>query len=317
MNILMVVSGGDAPGINTALFHAVRFAQQVNDKVWGAVGGFPGLLYENLIPINLETSLRLSAVSGSFLQSSREPILRKADAETRLKTVLQKYAIDAVILFGGDGTLRYIPHLLRDWDIHCIGIPTTIDNDVPETDETLGFDSACNFAFWAVDGIRATGNALQGRIFTLETLGGHTGFIAMAVGEGAGADAVLVPEYDYDVTWVAKRLKHGIDQQGQALLVYSEGIVKKDTLFEQIKDLTGIRIRSTHLGHAQRGGTPSHRDRYLASAMSKLAIKSLHDGIQMGITCVRKGQLELFEGKLKDHPPKLPHYVHYQRLNGL
>ena len=317
MNILMVVSGGDAPGINTAMFHTVRLAQLTKDKVWGAVGGFPGVLSGNLIPLELETMLGLSAVSGSYLQSSREPILSEPDAKARLQVVLQEYAIDSVLLLGGDGTLRHIPHLLHDWGIRCIGFPTTIDNDVPETDETLGFDSACNFAYWAVDGIRATGNALRGRIFTLETLGGHTGFIAMAVAQGAGANAVLVPEYDYDVTWVAERLKTGIEQQGQALLVYSEGIAKKDTLFEQIKNLTGIRIRSTHLGHAQRGGTPSHRDRYLASTMSQLALEALHNGIQTGIICVRNGQLELYEGTLKDHPPKQPDIGSYQRLNGL
>jgi 6-phosphofructokinase 1 len=315
--LLCVVSGGDAPGIHAALYHMAALASRDQVALVGANGGFPAVLGERFVPLEAQRLLPLLAMSGTLLASSRHPVLAVPESQETLREVLARHEIDSIILFGGDGTLRHIPPLLERWGVACIGIPTTIDNDVPGTELTLGFDSACNFAYHAIDGIRATGGALPGRIFTLETLGGSTGFLALEVARGAAADAVLVPEYDHDPSALILRLEAAIARSGQALLVYSEGVEGKETLMDEIAEGTGIRVRSTRLGHAQRGGTPSHRDRALAADMARIAYAALASGVKSGVTVVRGGQVALHEGVLPYSGPKMPDDALYRQLNGL
>lgn len=316
MKVLFVVSGGDAPGINSALYHGARLAALYSDEVVGAQGGFPGVLKEGFLPLTPSMLLPWTAMPGSILSSSRDPVLAQADAQTTLGEVLRHNGIHGLILFGGNGTLRYIPPLLAQWGLPCVGIPTTIDNDVPGTETTLGFDSACGFAHSVIDGMRATGHALPGRIFTLETLGGPTGFLALEIARAAGADVVLLPEYAYGAAEVADRLARAIEEQGHALMVYSEGLQGKEAVLEAIPKLTGVRVRATALGHAQRGGIPSHRDRTLAAEMVKLAFQSLHEGVQAGVTIVKNGRAVLHSGVITE-TEKLPDFALYQRINGI
>ena len=317
MKILFVVSGGDAPGIHSVLYHTAMLAQSHGDILIGAKGGFPGVLSEQFVPITARVLLPWLTIAGSYLPSSRDPVLAQAEGRDRLKEVLVKHAIDALLLFGGDGTLRHIPPLLDSWGIACIGLPTTIDNDVPGTDLTLGFDSAANFAYSAIDGMRATGYALPGRIFTLETLGGDTGFLALEVAQGASADCVLLPEYAYDTEQVIVRLQAAIQERGQALLVYSEGVKGKDDLLNVITEKTGIRVRGSKLGHAQRGATPSHRDRMLATTISELTHGGLHRGVHSGVVVVKEGKTMLHKGILSSLAPKRPDVAIYKRINRL
>jgi 6-phosphofructokinase 1 len=187
---------------------------------------------------------------------------------------------------------------------------------VPGTEATLGFFSACDFAHRTIDGIRATGHALQGRIFTLETLGGDTGYIALAVAHSAGADVVLIPEMPYEIAHAAARLKSGIEQRGQALLVYSEGLQDKQAMLDALPGLTGIRIRDSRLGHAQRGSAPSHYDRWLAAEMARHALVALHDGHSSGIACVEQG-LIILRASLVGMPPRQPDARLYRWINAL
>jgi 6-phosphofructokinase 1 len=181
LKTLMVVSGGDAPGINATLLRYTTLAAEHGDIVVGAIGGFSGLLNNQIFPLTTQTLLPWAGFAGSYLQSSREPVLSNSGAADHLKRAIQEHQIDNLILFGGDGTLRHIPPLLQEWGIPCIGLPTTIDNDIPGTERTLGFDSACNYAYSTIDGIIATAHALAGRIFMVETLGGYSGFLAMNI----------------------------------------------------------------------------------------------------------------------------------------
>lgn len=317
LRTLFVVSGGDAPGINAALYQGARLAAQSGDETLGAKGGFAGLLDGQIVAFTPAEIIPWLAMPGAYFQSSRDPVLAQTEAQEKLLQVLQQNRIDSIILFGGNGTLRYIPPLLEAWNIPCIGLPTTIDNDVNGTELTLGFDSACNFAYAAVDGMRATGHALTGRIFTLETLGGDTGYLALEIACGAAADVVLLPEYEYDPVWVADRLRAAIARQGQALLVYSEGLKGKNELLDLIPKHTGIRIRDTHLGHAQRGGLPSHRDRALGAEMVRKAFLAFRTGIHTGAMVVRNGQVVLHNGVLAEQVTRLPDVVLYQQINGL
>lgn len=314
MRTLFVVSGGDAPGINTLLAHYAQIAAQHGDTLCGAIGGFPGLLQGQLQSLSFNALIPWMGRGGSVLPSSREPVLSQTEAGPKIQRILREQRIDNLVLFGGNGTLRHIPPLLRAWGIPYVGIPTTIDNDVPGSERTLGFDSACNFAYQSIDGALATGYALHGRLFMVETLGGTCGNLALTVAHGAGAHAVILPEYEYDENWLAARLKTAVERDGYGLLVICEGARGARTLADTLPALTGIRVRDTRLGHTQRGGTPSHSDRVLAAQMARLAHHHLKSN-QSGILAVQSGELRL-TAALSDSPI-VPDRELYLMINGL
>lgn len=316
MKTLLVVSGGDAPGINTTIAHVAALAAAQGDEVVGAVGGLPGLMDEHLTTLTPAQLIPWSSRAGSYLGTSRDPVLKQAEAGERIRAVLRQHKIANVVLFGGNGSLRYIPPFFAEWGVPCIGIPTTIDNDVPGTEETLGFDSACNFAYHSLDGVLLTAHALAGRLFMVETLGGNTGFIALAVAQGIGAHAVLLPEFEYDVDWLALRLAEAVSAVGHGLLVLSEGAKDARTLADTLPDLTGTRMRDVRIGHAMRGAAPSHRDRVLAAEMARTAREALREGLTTGIVVVREGVILPHEGLLPEET-RLPDRALYDQINGL
>lgn len=317
MNTLIVVSGGDAPGINTAVAAFVQQSRQSGDQAFGAIGGFPAVLSGRIIPLSAEQLLPFAAHPGSFLVSSREAVLGEPGADARLHSVLSEHQIDNVLLFGGNGTLHYVLPLLVKWGIRCVGIPTTIDNDVPGTDYTLGFDSACNYAYQAVDGALATALALPGRIFLLETLGGNTGYLALEIARGAGAHGVLLPEYAYEDGWLIERIQKNLTGEGFSLVVLSEGVRAARTLADDIPKWTGVRVRDIRLGHAQRGGNPTHRDRVFAREAALLAYQALRNGINAGVIVQQGGQVHLHSGTLESSTRPAPDYALYTTINGL
>ncbi|MDX2161235.1 MAG: 6-phosphofructokinase [bacterium] len=317
MKLLAVVSGGDAPGINAALFHLAEAARHGGHVLIGAVGGLPGILREAFVPLEPSALAPLAGLGGSWLKTSREPVLKAEDNRAALRAVCERYAIDGVILFGGGGTLTHIPPLLAALSIRMVGIPTTIDNDVPGTALTLGFHSAVDFAYHAIDGIRATANALEGRLFTLETLGGDSGVLALEAAYGAGADGVILPEYpNFDRDHLVMRLRAAIDRKGHALLVYNEYVRGKNELIEQIAAAVGTRLRDTRLGHAQRGGTPVHMDRLLARAWADGALNALEGAAQTAITIWDADGAGVREGLPGRIIPQ-PDAARYARVNGL
>ncbi|GAB4446946.1 MAG: 6-phosphofructokinase [Anaerolineae bacterium] len=313
----VVLSGGEAPGVNALLARYVALAGAHGDEALGAVGGFAGLLAGNLVPLTAALLNPLAASPGSCLPSSREPVLGTPDAPARLRAQLAAHGVDNLLLFGGDGSLRHLPPILRAVGIPYIGIPTTIDNNVPGTEQTLGFDSACNFAYQALDGILATAHALPGRIFMVETLGGGTGFLALQIALGAGAHAVLIPEYGFDQAWLNRRLADAVAREGYALLVLSEGVPESRTLAQTIAEQTQIRVRDTRLGHAQRGAKPSHQDRVLAAQMADCAHDALRDGTAGAIILMRNHELVAHAGPLDSFPAPHPDAALYNRINGL
>lgn len=305
MKTCIVVSGGDAPGINAAIESYARLAAQNGDQVLGAQGGFAGLLDERLVEIDRSLLTVLAGRGGSILQSSRLPALDDQNARERLAGVMDKHGLSNLLVFGGDGTIRHVYPLLSSWGLSSIVLPTTIDNDVAATDYTLGHDSACNFASQAIAGIRATAQALPGRIFMLETLGAPSGHLALAIAYAGGAHLALLPEYPLELDWLAQRLKRAVDSEGHALVLLSEAYPGIDQLLAEIPRRTGIRVRYTALGHAQRGADVSHRDRCIARDMSRLAWRAFRDGIGHGIVVMRNGALLLRQGSLpsQDKPP--------------
>lgn len=317
MKTLILVSGGDAPGINAAIAAYAALASQHGDRVIGAQDGFEGLLAGNVVEIDQPAVRLLAGRGGSWLRSSRAPALAAADAQDRLRAVMAEHRIDNLLLFGGDGTIQFVIPRLQSWGCPCILLPATIDNDVPGTDYTLGFDSACNYAWQTIEGIRATAGALPGRIFLVETLGGDSGYLALAIAYACGADAVLLPEYDFGLDWLAQRLQTAVNQHGYALLLLSEGAAAAERLADQIPNLTGIRVRLTRLGHAQRGAAVSHLDRQSAVDMSRIAHDAFKQNLPAGIVLSRQGALSVQAGPGAGSPKPAPDYQQYAFVNGL
>ena len=315
MKTLIVVNGGDAPGINTCIAHFVGLAQQANHIAIGANGGFAGVIAQDFLSFSTRLLDQVSDQGGTILASSREATLASPHNQEHLQQIIQNQGIDNIVLFGGNGSLHHIPPILQHCGIPYIGIPTTIDNDVTGTERTLGFDSACNFAYQAADAIRATARALPGRIFLLETLGGDCGNLALEIAVGSRAHAVLLPEYDYDDDWLGQRILSSIDRDGYAFVVVCEGVRSIPTLPETINRLTNIRIRYTRLGHAQRAGKPSHIDRKLAVDFAQNAYEHLVLN-ETGILQVRGNRLHLGHPPI-DYSTKPPDIHLYHRVNGL
>ncbi len=317
MKTLIVVSGGDSPGINAAIAQFTALATQNGDTVVGAVGGFEGAFAGHIAPVKTILIAHWASRGGSYLQTSRTPVLGEPHAHTRLTDLLSNHKIDNILLLGGDGTQRIVAPLLNEWGIPCISIPTTIDNDVPGTEMTIGFDSACQFAHQTIDNLLMVAYSLPGRIYTVETLGGHTGFIALDVALAAGAQAVLIPEFSYEAAWLAERLKAAVERDNHALIVLSEGIAGSRTIAQDIAQWTGLYCRDTRLGHGQRGTSPTHQDRLLAVQMARLAYQALRVGKTVGMTVVCDGHVTLYEGTISGETARTPDKALYDFVNGL
>ena len=317
MKTVIVVSGGDAPGINALIASFSRLAAEQQDAVVGANGGFAGLLAGDILELHPPRTAWLASHSGSQLPSSRQPVLQSTEAQHKLTATLHQHGIDNILLFGGDGTLRHILPLLESWGIACIALPTTIDNDVAGTDYTLGHDSACNYAFQSIDGILSTAHALPGRLFMVETLGGDSGYLALAVAYASAAQIVLLPEYPLPAHWLYARLQSIAARDGYALTVLSEGIPSIPALTAAIPRRTGLRLRYTALGHAQRGAAVSHRDRTAAREMSRIAFQALRGGTRSGAVVSRHGAMTLHHGPLSGKAKPPPDYQRFAFVNQL
>ena len=315
MQTLIVVSGGDAPGINAALYNYTALAHHNGDRVVGAMGSFEGILEEQIIPLTPGELAPFSRQGGTVLLSSRAPVLKDAANHQRLVAILKKHKIDNLVLLGGQGTLNNIPDMLQSLEIPCISIPTTIDNDVSGSEQTIGFASACNFAHQSIDSMLTTARALPGRIFTVETLGGNTGFIALDVAYVTGAHAVLIPEYDYDLEQVAKQLQIAANRHQVGLAIVCEGIAHSGTFAAKMQTRTGLRVHTTILGHGQRGSTPGHQDRKLAVQMTEQAYQALKANISTGAIIVQDGRVQLHKGTIADLPRRVPDRSIYDSIN--
>ena len=313
----ILVSGGDAPGINAAIDAFMTIADAHGDRVIGAHGGFAGLLAGALVDFDRGLVSLLSGRGGSILRSSREMALAAPGARDKLRTVMNERGIDNLLLFGGDGSIRHILPLLQRWGVACVVLPTTIDNDVPGTGYTLGHDSACNYAWQSISGIRATAHALPGRIFLVETLGGFCGRLALEIAYAANADAVLLPEYAFELDWLAARCIKAVKARGTALVIVCEGVQGSGDLAETLASESGIRVRQTGLGHAQRGADVSFRDRVAAREMSLVAHQAFRDGVRLGMAVERDGKFSLQAGlpAMESLPP--PDAARYKQVNGL
>ncbi|MBI5746116.1 MAG: 6-phosphofructokinase [Nitrospirae bacterium] len=278
--IAVLTSGGDAPGMNACIRSVVRSGAAHGLQVIGFRRGFTGLMAGDYIPLGPRAVANIIQRGGTFLGTSRSPEFKGTEGRRKAIDVLEKAGVEGLIVIGGDGSFRGIYDLIRECDIRAVGIPGTIDNDIYGTDVSIGFDTAVNTVLEAIDRIRDTA-ASHERLFFVEVMGRQSGFIALEVGLAGGAEAVVVPEAPTDIKQLSKVL---IDSQhrgkSSSIVIVTEGDEPgvAFTLAEQVKACVGMESRVVVLGHIQRGGSPTAKDRVLATLLGAAAVTALVEG---------------------------------------
>jgi 6-phosphofructokinase 1 len=272
----ILTSGGDAPGMNACIRAAVRIAMTHNVEISGIKRGYAGLIEGDMLALDRKSIANIIYKGGTMLETSRCPEFTTIEGRAKAIKVLEQLGIDGLILLGGDGTFRGGALLANECKVSITGVPTTIDNDVYGTDYTVGFDTAVNTALEAIDRIRDTAMSHE-RLFFVEVMGHHTGFIALESGIAGGAEETIIPEADStDELWT--RLEDSFKRgKKSAIVVVAEGDRPGHTfkIAQEAKEKLKIESRVCILGHVQRGGSPTARDRVLASNLGAAAVSAL------------------------------------------
>jgi len=290
--IVVLSSGGDSPGMNAALRAVVRSAIHSKIKVYASENGFSGLVQENLVPLNARSVANCIQRGGTILKTSRSAEFRKKEVRDRVRAYLQQQQIDGIIVLGGNGSFTGAALLHQEGGPNVIGIPCTIDNDIYGTDYCIGFDTACNTALEAIDKIRDTALSLD-RNFIIEVMGRASGFIAVEVGIAVGAEYILIPEFPIALDKLAQHIKKQSGKKMASIIVAAEADKPGHTfqLAEQLKERTDLDYRVCVLGHMQRGGTPSTRDRVMGTLMGAKAVDAVKAGQNGLMMAVQNGEI--------------------------
>ncbi len=280
MRIAILTSGGDSPGMNAAIRSAVRVAKDRGWTVFGIRRGYEGLIAGELDEMTPRSVSNIIQRGGTILRSSRCKEFTTLLGQQKAASILNAYGINGLIVIGGNGSFRGACDLSKIWPGQIIGIPGTIDNDLSGTDLTIGFDTAVNTAIDAIDRIRDTADAHE-RIFVVEVMGRHSGYIALQAAIASGAEEVLVPEVYVDLKDVYERLQAGRKRgKTSSIIVVAEGS-KYGGAFDvakTLKETYGCDCRVVILGYIQRGGSPSAVDRVLATKLGSYSIDVIEAG---------------------------------------
>ncbi len=276
--IAVLTSGGDAPGMNAAIRAVVRSARHFEIEVYGINRGYHGLIYGDIKKLGTNDVANILHRGGTMLKTARSEEFRTTEGRIQAFNMLKEHEIEGLIVIGGNGTYTGAMHLCKEHNVKVVGLPGTIDNDIYGTDYTIGFDTAINTAIDAVDKIRDTADS-HNRLFFVEVMGRHSGYIALHTGIGSGASAVFIPEVDNSVEQYVEILK----KSGRRNKLFNLAIVAEGNqngsaaeIAEKVKaKYDKADIRTTVIGHLQRGGAPTANDRILASRLAYAAVEAL------------------------------------------
>jgi 6-phosphofructokinase 1 len=299
--IAVLTSGGDAPGMNTAIRAVVRRAIFTGLDVYGVQNGYKGLMEGDFVSMNLGSVADIIHRGGTILQSTRSEEFKSAQGQQQALANLKQEGIDGLIVIGGDGSFEGARKLTVE-GFPAIGIPGTIDNDIAGTEYTIGFDTAVNTAVEAIDKIRDTASSHE-RTYVIEVMGRDTGNIALWSGMCSGAESIILPEVDPDIEDVVDRIKQGF-QRGKthSIILVAEGAGQGGEIAKAIKEKTGFDTKVIVLGHLLRGGSPSAYDRMISSQMGAKAVDLLVEGEKGVMVGLKNGRLIHipFEEAMKD-----------------
>ncbi len=293
--IAVLTSGGDAPGMNAAVRAVARTALAKGMEVCGVYRGYDGLINENLLPMDLRTVSDIIHRGGTALYTARSEEFRTLEGQKKAAETCRKHGIEGVVVIGGDGSFRGAQDLTRQ-GIPCIGIPATIDNDIACCEYTIGYDTALNTCMDMIDKLRDTSQS-HDRCSVVEVMGRHAGYLALNVGIAVGATTIVVPEVPFDFQRdILDRLKATYETgKRHFIIIVAEGIGGVEEMAKKIQDTTGIDTRPTILGHVQRGGSPTVRDRVLASRMGNAAVELLCKGLSNRVVALQMNSIVDFD----------------------
>lgn len=276
--IAVLTSGGDAPGMNAAIRSVARTALSKGLEIFGVYRGYNGLINGDIFPMNLRSVSDIIHRGGTMLYTARSPEFCTEEGMQKAIRTCRDNGIEGVIVIGGDGSFRGAQDLTRR-GLPCIGIPGTIDNDISCCEYTIGYDTALNTCMEMVDKLRDTAQS-HDRCSVVEVMGRRAGYLALNVGIAVGATSIIVPEVPFDFERdIIERMKTTFSTgKKHFIIVVAEGVGHVINMAEEIEERTGIESRATILGHVQRGGSPSLRDRVLASQMGHRAVELLLEG---------------------------------------
>ncbi|MFS0654599.1 6-phosphofructokinase [Bacillus sp. 179-C3.3 HS] len=273
----VLTSGGDSPGMNAAVRAVVRKAIFHNVEVYGVYNGYSGLINGKIEKLELGSVGDIIHRGGTKLYTARCPEFKTTEGREQAIENLKKFGIEGLVVIGGDGSFMGAKKL-TELGFPCVGVPGTIDNDIPGTDFTIGFDTALNTVIDAIDKIRDTATSHE-RTYVVEVMGRHAGDIALWSGLAGGAESILIPEADYDMDEIVARLRRGHERgKKHSIIIVAEGVGSGVEFAKRIDEETGLETRVSVLGHIQRGGSPSAFDRVLASRLGAYAVELLLDG---------------------------------------
>lgn len=291
-NVAIITSGGDAPGMNAAIRAVTRTALKNGLGVIGFYKGYEGIIHNTYEVLERASVANIVQRGGTVLRSARCEEFMTPEGRDKAARTLRDLDVDVLFVIGGDGSLKGARALLDHWDGQVIGLPGTIDNDLNGTDYTIGYFTALDTALHAIDKVRDTADAFE-RIFLVEVMGRMAGFIALGVGIGCGAEEILVPEQEFELRDLIKRIQDSrASGKLSCIIVVAEGVVHRGVrsvderitihdssmLAKEIERETGLESRAVILGHIQRGGNPAALDRVLASMLGAYAVEAAIEG---------------------------------------
>lgn len=294
-SLAVLTSGGDAPGMNAAVRAVVRAGIYNGFKMIGVYKGYNGLLNEDVKEMNLRSVSDILSRGGTILYTARSKKFMQLEYQQKAADFCRSLDIEGLVVIGGDGSFRGA-RALSNQGIPCVGLPGTIDNDIACSDYTIGFDTAMNTAVEMIDKIRDTAQS-HDRCSVVEVMGRHCGDIALQTGIAVGATSILVPEVEYDLERdVISRIYEQKDTgKKHFIIIVAEGVGGVQDISHYIQHRTGIETRATILGHVQRGGSPTLRDRLMATSMGVAAVELLSNGIGNRVIASRDGKIVDFD----------------------
>lgn len=292
----ILTSGGDAPGMNAAIRAIARKALAEGIEVVGIYEGYSGLINGNIRPLDSRSVSNIITLGGTMLYSSRCPEFKTEEGMAKAIKTCQDNQIDAIVALGGDGTFRGATDLTNR-GIPSIGIPCTIDNDITATDYTIGFDTAMNTVLDMVGALRETCES-HARCNIIEVMGRNCGMIALYAGISSGAVVIAIPEVPFDEEYAIERFRHAREVGKRGMIgVFAEGMSLNydhqysESFVNKLEEKTGIETRFARLGHVVRGGSPTLRDRLIATQMGANAVSCLLEGKSNVVMCVQHGKI--------------------------
>ncbi|MEG1835450.1 MAG: 6-phosphofructokinase [Oscillospiraceae bacterium] len=291
----VLTSGGDAPGMNAVIRAVVRSGCENGMRVMGIRRGYNGLMYGDMYEMNLRSVSNIINRGGTILYSARSPEFKTEEGIKQAVNMCQEVGMAGVVVIGGDGSFRGA----RDLSMHgvpCVGVPGTIDNDIACCDYTIGYDTAMNTVMEMVDRLRDTSES-HDRCSVVEVMGRKAGYLALNAGIAVGATTILIPEVEFDFQKEVIERMQRTQKAGKRhfIIIVAEGVGGVTEMAKQIEEATGVESRATVLGHVQRGGSPTVRDRVVASRMGYHAVELINKGIGNRVVAMQKDDIVDFD----------------------